>query len=121
LKRVLIVDDEPAARRLYGAFMRSKGFEVHEAASGIDAVQRVEHTQFDLVLMDLDMPGIDGWMAISLIRARLPELPMLILTALSGADFNERAAKLGVHEILHKPCPHDDLMRAAERAMRKVR
>jgi CheY-like chemotaxis protein len=117
MRRVLIVDDDPAARRLYGAFLRSKGIEVEEAESGIDAVQRVEQVPFDLVLMDLDMPGIDGWMAMSLIRARLPKLPMVILSALSGADFRERAEKLNVGEILTKPCPHDVLMRAVERAL----
>jgi CheY-like chemotaxis protein len=116
--RVLIVDDDPAARRLYGAFLRSKGMEIHEAESGMEAVQRVEQVPFHLVLMDLDMPGIDGWMAMSLIRARLPQLPMVILTAMAGNDFKERAAKLGVHEILHKPCPHDELMRATERALK---
>jgi len=115
--RVLIVDDDPAARRLYGAFLRSKSMEVHEAESGIEAVQRVEQTPFELVIMDLDMPGIDGWMAISLIRARLPELPMIVLTALTGNDFSDRAGKLGVSEVLHKPCPHDELMRAVERAL----
>jgi CheY-like chemotaxis protein len=119
MTRVLIVDDDPAARRLYGAFLRQKGMEVHEAESGIEAVQRVEQSQFDLVLMDLDMPGIDGWMAISLIRARLPELPMVILTAMRGSDLKERAAKLGVYEVLHKPCPHDELLRGTDRALRK--
>jgi len=115
--RVLIVDDDPAARRLYGAFLRSKSMEVEEASSGIEAVQKVEQSPFDLVLMDLDMPGIDGWMAISLIRARLPDLPMVILTALTGNDYLERAGKLGVDEVLHKPCPHDELLRASERAL----
>ena len=84
MSSVLIVDDDAGARRLYGAFLRSKGMEVHEADSGIAAVQRVEQHSFELVVMDLDMPGIDGWMAISLIRARLPDLPMVILTAMSG-------------------------------------
>ena len=119
MTRVLIVDDDPAAHRLYGAFLRSKGIEVHSAESGIEAVQKVEQTPFTMVLMDLDMPGIDGWMAMSLIRARLPELPMVILTALTGSDFKDRAAKLGVHEILHKPCAHDELMRAVERTLPK--
>jgi two-component system response regulator FlrC len=123
LTRVLVVDDDPAARRLYGAFLRSKGMEVREAESGIEAVQKVEEaafekeTAFSLVVMDLDMPGIDGWMAMSLIRARLPHLPMVILTAHRGEDFQARANKLGVYEILYKPCPHDELLRAAERAV----
>jgi CheY-like chemotaxis protein len=115
--RVLIVDDDPGARRLYGAFLKSKAMDVDEAESGIEAVQRVEQSPFDLVIMDLDMPGIDGWMAMSLIHARLPELPMVILTALTGVDFRDRAGKLGVTEILHKPCPHDELLRAVERAL----
>ena len=120
-QRVLIVDDDPGARRLYGAFLRSKGIETHEAESGIEAVQRVEQTPFHLVVMDLDMPGIDGWMAMSLIRARLPKLPMVILTALSGSDFKDRADKLGVHEILSKPCPHDEFVRAVDRALKQSR
>jgi CheY-like chemotaxis protein len=120
-RRVLVVDDDPGARRLYGAFLRSKGIEVHDAESGVEAVQKVEQTPFNLVVMDLDMPGIDGWMAMSLIRARAPEMPLLILTALHGSDFEERAAKLGVAEILHKPVPHDDFVRAIERALRRQR
>ncbi len=115
--RVLIVDDDPAARRLYGAFLRSQAMEVFEAESGIEAVQLVEQSPFDLVVMDLDMPGIDGWMAMSLIRARLPTLPMVILSALSGNDFKERAAKVGVSEMVTKPCPQDLLLRAVERAL----
>ena len=117
LRRVLIVDDDPGARRLYGAFLRSKGLEVHDAESGIEAVQKVEKEPFDLVLMDLDMPGIDGWMAMSLIRARLPDMKLIILTALAGSDFKERAEKLGVRDILSKPCPHDVLMRVVDRAL----
>jgi CheY-like chemotaxis protein len=119
MTRVLVVDDDSNARKLYGSYLKQKGMEVHEAESGIEAVQRVEQSAFDLVLMDLDMPGIDGWMAMSLIRARLPELPMVILTAMRGDDLKDRAAKLGVHEVLHKPCRGDELLRGVERALRK--
>jgi CheY-like chemotaxis protein len=118
-KRILLVDDDPAARKLYRANLAAGGHQVQEAGTGIEAVEAVERATpeaFDVVLMDLNMPGLDGWMAMSLIRARRPRLPVIILTATTGADLKERARNAGAADFLSKPCPPADLERAVRRA-----
>jgi CheY-like chemotaxis protein len=115
-KSVLFVDDDPTSRRVYGTFLTAAGFEVDEAVSGLDAVARVEARAHDVVVMDLDMPGLDGWMAMSLIRARRPSLPIVILSALSGDDLRDRAEKANCAGFLTKPCSQDTIARMVARA-----
>jgi two-component system response regulator FlrC len=115
-KRILVVDDDPLARRLVRTNLQAGGHEVEEAGSGIEAVERCEARAFDLVIMDLNMPGLDGWMAISLIRARRPSLPVVILTAMTGADLKQRAETAGAAGFLAKPAQPAELERAVARA-----
>jgi CheY-like chemotaxis protein len=103
--RVLFVDDDPAAVRLYRSYLAADGHEVVIAASGIEGVEASEREPFDVVVMDLNMPGLDGWMSMSLIRARRPKLPVVVLTGSTGRDLEQRAAKAGAAGFLSKPCP----------------
>src|SRR6478672_5408451 len=119
--RILFVDDDPGAQKLYRAYLQGEGYEVVTASSGLDGVEASEKQPFDLVVMDLNMPGLDGWMAMSLIRARRPNLPTVILTANSGADLETRAKNAGAAAFLTKPCPPDKLMRAVAVAIDKSR
>jgi CheY-like chemotaxis protein len=116
---VLFVDDDPTARRVYGMFLTAAGFEVDEATSGLEAVARVEARAHDVVVMDLDMPGLDGWMAMSLIRARRPELPIVILSAMQDQDLRDRAEKAQAAGFLSKPCSQDTIARTVSRAIAK--
>jgi CheY-like chemotaxis protein len=116
-RRVLVVDDDPAALRMYGRLLDAAGFRTHAADSGIAAVEAAERERFDAVVMDLNMPGLDGWMAMSLIRARRPTLPVVILTGGSESDLEARAATAGAAGFLHKPCRAETLVRAVERAI----
>jgi CheY-like chemotaxis protein len=68
--------------------------------------------------MDLNMPGLDGWMAMSLIKARRPALPIIILTAMTEGDLEARAKTAGAAGFLTKPCNPDALARAVARAIR---
>jgi CheY-like chemotaxis protein len=113
-KRILLVDDDAAARRVYGAYLTAAGFAVEEAESGMEAVVRCEKAPFHVVVMDLDMPGLDGWMAMSLIRARRPNLPMIILSALTDAEVRQRAHKAGA-DFVGKPASQDELTRSVRR------
>jgi len=118
--RILFVDDDPAAQKMYRAYLAGEGYEVVVASSGLDGVEASEKQAFDLVVMDLNMPGLDGWMAMSLIRARRPNLPTVILTSNTGADLETRAKNAGASAFLSKPCSPDQLMRAVAVALDKT-
>src|SRR5215831_16462387 len=116
--RVLFVDDDPAAARLYKSYIVADGHEVIVADSGIEAVEATERGQFDVVVMDLNMPGLDGWMSMSLIKARRPKLPVVILTGDTGRDLEQRAQTAGAAGFLLKPCKPEVLIRAIGKATR---
>jgi two-component system cell cycle response regulator DivK len=119
--RILFVDDDPAAQKLYRTYLVGEGYEVVIASSGLDGVEASEKQPFDVVVMDLNMPGLDGWMAMSLIRARRPNLPTIILTGNTGADLEVRAKNAGAAAFLNKPCPPDKLVRAVAVALDKTK
>lgn len=121
MARILIVDDDAASQKLYRTFLQSEGHEVETAGSGLEGVESTEKIAFDAVVMDLNMPGLDGWMAMSLIRARRPNLPILILTGDHGQDLEERARVAGAAAFLIKPCTPKNLNRAIASAIDKAR
>jgi CheY-like chemotaxis protein len=114
--RVLFVDDDPAAARLYRSYLAAEGHEVVVATSGIEGVEATERDKFDVVVMDLNMPGLDGWMSMSLIKARRPKLPVVVLTGDRGNDLESRAKTAGAAGFLVKPCPPDLLIRTLKKA-----
>ena len=115
--RVLFVDDDPASARLYRSYLTAEGHDVMVANSGIEGVEATERNQFDIVVMDLNMPGLDGWMSMSLIKARRPKLPVVVLTGETGRDLEARAKTAGAAGFLQKPCQPDVLIRALKRAV----
>ena len=115
-KTVLLVDDDAAATRLYARFLTGK-CDVLTADSGVGAVEMVEAHPIDLVVMDLAMPGLDGWMAMSLIRARRPTVPFLVVTSLDLHDLEMRVRAAGAVGFLRKPVTAEQLQRAVERAL----
>jgi CheY-like chemotaxis protein len=121
VSRILIVDDDAAAQRLYRTYLTSEGHEVECASSGLEGVEASERSSFDAVVMDLNMPGLDGWMAMSLIRARRPQLPILILTGDANPDLEQRAQTAGAASFLIKPCTPKVLTRALAAAIDKAR
>ena len=114
--RVLFVDDDPAAARLYKSYLTADGHEVVVADSGIEAVEATERDRFDVVVMDLNMPGLDGWMSMSLIKARRPKLPVVVLTGDQSKDLEARSKTAGAAGFLVKPCKPDVLLRTLKRA-----
>jgi len=103
--RILIVDDDAAHRRLIASILRSEGYWLQEASGGQQALDTIEAAPPDLVLLDLDMPGVDGFAVSARLKSN-PEtrlLPVVIVTSLDALPPRLRALELGVDEFLNKP------------------
>jgi DNA-binding response OmpR family regulator len=112
--RLLVVDDEPDMRTLIRLALGSDRFEVVEAGTGEAALDRVKAERFDLVLLDLNLPGIDGLQVLErwANEGTVPGLPVLMLTA--DTRFKERSLELGCRDYLTKPMAPQELVRRIE-------
>jgi len=107
---ILIVDDEPAQRQLLSAAL-AKEYSVVAAANGIEATQLLSQRSFDLVITDQRMPGMGGIELIKWIRERIPEIPIVVLTAHGSVETAVEAMKLGAQEYLTKPLKSPEELR----------
>ena len=110
--RVLFVDDDAMNRRVVRDMLSVVGVETDEADSGASGVSQVGRIDYDLILMDLRMPGMDGLEAIRLIRAMCSSkanVPIAVVTADTAPDLRARCLKEGADDLLHKPVAMDAL------------
>jgi DNA-binding NtrC family response regulator len=107
--RILIVDDEPNLRLVFRTSLESAEIEVEEAEDGQAALAALESREFDLVLLDLRMPILDGMQTLRLIRERGLEVPVVIITAHGSVPDAVEAMKLGAIDFLSKPVTPDAL------------
>ena len=107
-QRVLVVDDEAGLRMTLGANLELDGFEVVEAESGEHALELARGQRFDLVISDIRMPGIDGVQLFERLRALLPSVPVVLMTAFAVEALVRRALEQGAFALLPKPfdVPH---------------
>ena len=82
--RVLLVDDEPSIRRALRTPLCEMGFATTEASRGEEALQLMQAQNFDVVLLDMNMPGMGGMKTLARLRALAPRLPILMLTVVDG-------------------------------------
>jgi two-component system chemotaxis response regulator CheY len=104
--RILIVEDSPTMRQLLTfALRRLKGVEIVEAQDGMDGLRKVSSEPFDLALVDINMPVMDGLKLISLIRGdeSLQDIPIVVITTEGASEDRDRALNLGANEYLSKP------------------
>ena len=104
--RILIVEDSPTMRQLLVfALRRLKDIEIVEAQDGMDGLRKVSNDHFDLALIDINMPVMDGLKLISLMRGdvALKEIPIVVITTEGANEDRDRALKLGANEYLCKP------------------
>lgn len=114
---VLLVDDFDDAREMYGHYLRHFGYEPLEAATGEDALALALARQPAIILMDLQLPGIDGWEITRRLKHddRTRHIPIIALTAHALDRERERTRRAGCDAFLSKPCLPDDLLRAIDR------
>ncbi len=118
--RVLIVDDEAAIRRALRPSLVELGFQVHEASRGEEALQLLHSTPVDVVLLDINMPGIGGIETLRRIRALAPRLPVLMVTVRDGEEEKVEALELGADDYVTKPFSIRELIARIRTAHRRV-
>jgi two-component system cell cycle response regulator DivK len=104
-KTVLLVEDNPHNRKIFAGMLGHAGFRVVEAENGNEALTKVKSEKTDLVLMDLSIPGVDGWECTRRIKAdpATKDLPVIALTAHAMRGDEERAREAGCDGYLSKP------------------
>ena len=124
IMRILIVDDENDARELLGTAFAAWGFSVEEAGNGAQALELARRTPPDLILSDLMMPEMDGFVLCRSVKqdAALREVPFVLYTATRAeAGEDELAARLGAARLLHKPLELEELRAAVLAELRRPR
>jgi two-component system, cell cycle response regulator DivK len=120
---ILVVDDYADNREMYSAYLRFQGLEVVEAANGTEALDHAFQRKPDLIVMDLSLPGVDGWQATRMLKAdeRTKDVPVIAVTGHALAGAPERAAEAGCDGFLTKPCLPEDLLREINRMLERGR
>jgi two-component system chemotaxis response regulator CheY len=116
-QRILIVEDSPTMRQLLVfALRRLKNVEIVEAQDGMDGLRKISSDHFDLALIDINMPVMDGLKLISLIRGEegLRAMPIAVITTEGAREDRERALALGADEYLTKPIQANRVLATAK-------
>ena len=117
---VIFIEDDPMNRRVVGDMLNVAGATMTEAESGEIGLKLIDESDFDMALVDLRMPGMDGITAIKAIRARndaKAKLPIIVVTADTALDLRERCLAAGADEVLFKPVAMDALFEAMGRIL----
>jgi CheY-like chemotaxis protein len=109
---ILVVDDSVYIRRTLSQTLSAKGYRLLEARDGIEALEQLTRTSPDVLLLDLEMPNLNGYELLKILRARclLPNLRIILLTTRSSEKHRQRAQELGIHAYLTKPCSEEKLL-----------
>ena len=102
---ILCVDDEPINLKLLGVVLKSQGYQVVTAVDGADALRKMCEHSIDLVLLDVMMPGMDGFETCKMIKnsEATQDIPVVMLTALSSSDDRIKGIEAGAEDFLTKP------------------
>ena len=120
-KRVIVIDDDAEVRRLASRVMELEGFSVLQAESGDEGLRLMREQKCDLVLLDLWMPGRDGWSVLDEMKAtpEWREVPVLLFSAAADKDHVEQARSRGAEAYLLKPLSVTGLRESVARALAK--
>lgn len=112
--RFLVVDDDPAVRAICVRLLQLSHYEVEQVDNGAQALQLLETGSYDIVLTDLNMPVLNGLELLRHIKARFPNLDVIMITGFASIDTARQALKLGAFDYLTKPLELDDLQHTVQ-------
>src|SRR5690348_1540051 len=117
--RVVIIDDEPSLIKFVSQNLRARGYDVADASNGLEGVERVKECKPDLVILDINMPGMDGLEACGYIR-QISDAAIIMLTASGNEGDKIRALDTGADDYLTKPFAIGELMARVRAVLRRA-
>jgi len=114
--RVLIVDDEKEFLEAMGERIAARGMDVAISMSAREALEKIENESFDAIIMDFQMPGMDGIEALKAIKAKNPELQIILLTGHASVKKGVEAMKEGALDYIEKPADMDEITQKIKEA-----
>lgn len=118
--RILVADDEMGIRDMLRSELEAEGHTVVAAANGMEALKLIEKEEFNLVLSDIKMPGMDGLELLAEIKRRDPNLEVILVTGFGTIETAVAAMKMGAYDFLQKPFNLDEMHSLVKRALEKV-
>lgn len=115
--RILVVDDEDALRTVLSSELEGEGYEVDTAGDGDEAIDIVQKKQFNLVLLDIKMPKVDGFEVLKFIKDKSPHVKVIMLTGFADLKNAIESKKLGAEDFVSKPYYLVDLLTTIERVL----
>ncbi|MGA2133868.1 MAG: sigma-54 dependent transcriptional regulator [Bryobacteraceae bacterium] len=115
--KILIVDDETVVRDSLGKWFSSEGYQSRPVASAREALESIQNTEYDVALLDIKMPGMDGMELQSRLREADPELTVIIMTGYASVETAVQALKQGAYDYITKPIDPDELSHLVANAL----
>ena len=116
-KNILVVDDDKSARTTFSSVLRKEGYRVTAVENGYEAIKAIAEESFDLALVDLRMPGLDGIKVLEKIKSRRPETRVIIYTGYGSVTTAVEAMRKGAADYLNKPFSPHELKAGVKKAL----
>ncbi|MBI3587222.1 MAG: response regulator [Ignavibacteriales bacterium] len=118
--RILVVDDEDALRTVLSSELEGEGYKVNTAADGAEAITILKSQAFDLILLDIKMPNVDGFEVLKFVKDNHPTTKVIMLTGFADLKNAIESKKLGAEDFVSKPYDLVDLLTTVERVLSGV-
>ncbi|MDP8214493.1 MAG: response regulator [Candidatus Euphemobacter frigidus] len=118
MSRVLVVDDDNDTCWLISCFLKDDGYDVDSAHSGRDALRKISHNRYDLIILDIRLYKISGLTVLEKVQAISPSTRTIMISAYGDKSTRERAGELEVYDFMEKPVDMTKLMKVAKKALK---
>ncbi len=116
-KKILVIDDEPIITMSCQKALQSEGYDVHTSSSGMEGVEMFKRDNYDLVIVDNKMPGLDGFEVLVKVRAKRPSQKVIIISGYNTVEQFQKAQDYGASLYLEKPFTPDELLEAVKKTI----
>lgn len=118
--KILVLDDEPIVLKRLGPALEKAGYAVEVFSRSSDAFNRIETADFDIVITDLKMEGLDGMQFLTAVKERSPQTEVIVITGFATMDTAKESFQKGVFDFLAKPFKLGEIMETVKKAQQKI-